>query len=350
MTYKQKADKIVFVVGNSRSGTTMMGRVLGRAKEFFTLGELHFYGMLFDHKSDKGIKLSQQKSEELYANLICLEREGFFTNLRNSAKYEQEARFRVEEGQLNSFEEVYTSFLLSEAQKHNKSIPCEQTPKNLFFLNDIFKLPYEIKVVNMVRDPRDILSSQKRKWKRRSLGAKGIPLREAIRAWFNYHPITISLIWQSAIREYRKYENDSSDLLSVKFEDFLSKPSSELERICSFLGIDYDIELLSVPQVGSSDERDSNKVGIKSNRISSWQFNGVLSKTEIYICERLCLEEMKHMGYTPSGYKANLFMLTYYYCVFPFKMSVALLLNINRMRKIYSVIQKYFSFRGNNAS
>lgn len=44
----------------------------------------------------------------------------------------------------------------------------------------------------MVRDPRDVLLSQKYKWKIRFLGANNIPYREVLRCWANYHPIAIA--------------------------------------------------------------------------------------------------------------------------------------------------------------
>ena len=123
----------------------------------------------------------------------------------------------------------------------------------------------------MVRDPRDILNSQKNKWKRRFLGADDIPLVEAIRAWFNYHPITISLIWRSAIQEYKKFEQLDDNILAVKFEKFLGDSSGELKRICAFLDIEYDENMLKVPQIGSSDGRDSMIKGINQGRINSWK-------------------------------------------------------------------------------
>ena len=39
--------KQIFVVGNSRSGTTMMGRILGNHPDIFTFKELHFFGQLW---------------------------------------------------------------------------------------------------------------------------------------------------------------------------------------------------------------------------------------------------------------------------------------------------------------
>lgn len=54
----------IFIVGNSRSGTTMLGRILGLHGKVHTLEELHF----FDHKifsalsSSRGLEGEEKKS------------------------------------------------------------------------------------------------------------------------------------------------------------------------------------------------------------------------------------------------------------------------------------------------
>ena len=44
--------KQIFIVGSSRSGTTMMGRVLGNHPSVFTFKELHFFGTLWTNNSE----------------------------------------------------------------------------------------------------------------------------------------------------------------------------------------------------------------------------------------------------------------------------------------------------------
>lgn len=41
-------DTVIFIVGNSRSGTTMLGRILGKSTYVHTFDELHFFEFLVD--------------------------------------------------------------------------------------------------------------------------------------------------------------------------------------------------------------------------------------------------------------------------------------------------------------
>ena len=68
----------------------------------------------------------------------------------------------------------------------------------------------------MVRDPRDVLLSQKNKWKRKFLGANDIPFFELLRARFNYHPYTISKMWKTAVnRGCVKHQNVQTISLKI---------------------------------------------------------------------------------------------------------------------------------------
>ena len=66
----------------------------------------------------------------------------------------------------------------------------------------------------MVGDQRDVLLSQKNKWKRRFLGSSSIPLSEAIRSYINYHPILTAKVWNSSL----KYSAEFKDNKRVKIQ------------------------------------------------------------------------------------------------------------------------------------
>ena len=65
--------------------------------------------------------------------------------------------------------EILRAFLHHETKKAGCSIPVRNT-QDVFYIKEILELFPEARIINMVRDPRGVMLSQKRKWQRRSLG------------------------------------------------------------------------------------------------------------------------------------------------------------------------------------
>lgn len=329
--------KMIFVVGNSRSGTTMIGRILNNNKDVFTFGELHFFDQLYYLQKKGENKQIGKKGQDLLLKLFCRQREGFFSNCNNKRSYALEIeKLNVS---YNSVD-LYKNFLFYETKKNKKIIPCEQTPRNLFFIDKILEFGNNVKVINMIRDPRDILISQKFKWRRRYLGASLIPIKEVIRAWVNYHPIMISLLWKASIKQYDQFKNHSKIKL-IRFEKFLENPKEQLRKLTDFLGIEYNENMLQIPQVGSSSNADSRKWGINKNRKNAWERNNRINNTEIFFCEKKCGELMESYGYRCSNRKPNFFVLIYYYFTFLLKLPLVVLLNIKNIKQLTNKTKKF---------
>ncbi len=327
----------IFVVGNSRSGTTLMGRILGRHSSVFTFDELHFFEELWSPEADSS-DISKQKGVELAARLLNIQRNGYLTQ-KDSQDFIAEAQEI-----LKNFPEtmpapkVYDAFIQYEAQQHNKTIPCEQTPQNVFYIGEILKQFPEAKIINMVRDPRDVLLSQKRRW-RRALIAKNVSKFNGFRYWMNYPPITISKLWNGAISAADKYAEDSR-IKTVNFEQLLSNSETTLKEICQFLELSFQNTMLDVPQVGSSSEQDQpERKGINKERSESWKKGG-LNSTELHICQNITKDYMEKHGYKLEPITTNPLTLTYSYATFPLKISLALLLSLKRMKRITATIKR----------
>ncbi len=318
----------------------MMGRILGNNPDIFTFNELHFWGKQYEPKNNNINLLNLTKSKELFAKLLCIQREGYFAPCKDNTKYMQESLSIVTHFE-RSPEEIYLDFLAYETKNNNKVIACEQTPRNLYYLNEIIKLPANIKIINMIRDPRDVLLSQKTKWKRKFLGAKKIPFRESFRSWVNYHPITMALLWKSAINEIEKYRKDHS-IKSIKFETMLEQPKKVLQNVTTFVNINYSDNMLDIPQAGSSGLHDSNTTGINKTRLNPWKNIRRINKTEIYLCEKICSNQMKNMGYELSNYKPSIIWLIYLLIIFPIKMFFSMLINLGRYKNIKTAIRQRF--------
>jgi len=334
---------IIFIVGNSRSGTTMMGGILGNNKEIFTFKELHFFEQYWVSK-DKDLHLSMQDAINLVSRLIRIQRKGYLCRT-STDKYLKEAEDIVNlnsHKKLNS-SDLYKKYLFYETDKNKKIIPCEQTPRYVLYISEILDLFPNARIINMVRDPRDVLLSQKRKWGRRFFDPNmknKPPLTESCRTWVNYHPITISKLWNVSISAANKFRNHRQ-ILSLRFEDFIKDPEVQVSKVCDFIKVTFNREMLEIPQSGSSiyENQPDNIRGISKNRTGLWQKGG-LNSTEIYINQKINSSLMEQYGYVVTNANPNYFTLVWYMISFPLKILMAFALNLNRIKNIRETIKR----------
>lgn len=332
----------IFIVGNSRSGTTMMGRILNEHELIFTFHELHFFEQLWS-KKDSGQVISGEEAAVLFAKLLKAQRSGILTE-SSYIPYLIEAKEALKKiKQPYTTEQVFRSFLLRETKLNGKIFPCEQTPRNLLYLEELLFIYPRAKIIAMVRDPRDVMLSQKGKWKRRYLGGDKITWFEALRSRFNYHPISIAKLWNINYEVIQRFELLPS-VFVLRFEDLVDQPEQTVKAICDFLQIDYSPQLLSIPQIGSSNQQDQNQVGISKSTVGKWRHdtNG-LTKTEIFICQQICGSGMKEYNYHAESVRPRWINYMGASVTFPFKLMVSFLLNIKRMKNIRESVGKRLS-------
>lgn len=341
---------MVFVVGNSRSGTTVMGRLLGLNSEVFTFNELHFFEEMWSPNSN--LLLSDSEAVSLCAKLLNVQHNDYIGK-KDFHSFEQEATqvLRDEQTSAPSALDIFRICLQYIARQNNKTIACDQTPRNVFYLNEILSAYPDACVINMVRDPRAVMLSQKNRWKIRSLGADNFPVREVLRSWTNYHPITTALLWNSAIRAAAKFEPHPR-VKTVRYEDFVENPSVVVRDICTFIGIDFEPGMLEIPQEGggiSSFKRTDvkQKPGIDSSPAYRWKQGGVTTG-EVMYCQTLSGAEMERFGYSGEKviwWKAILWAL-FYAVTLPVQLGLAFALNFNRHKNlITSIRRRLFSGR-----
>ncbi len=326
--------KVVFIVGNSRSGTTLMAYILGNNKEIYSFNELHFFERFWTKDNSF---FSRKRAYKVLHELLCCAREHPFVKCKKGLfDNDIEKLLNNKEFPVDGVE-VYRDFLFYETEKMGKQIPCEQTPRNLFYLDTVFEYFPNAKIIYMVRDPRDTTLSQKFKWKRIfKTKNEPYPLWEAVRNFVNYHPFTMSLLWKSSANAILPYLN-SENVMCVKFESLLDSPEKVVKNVCDFIGIKYHSSMLDVPYAFSSIYKDKmGKKGFDKKRSGNWK--RFLSDTEVFIVEKVNKDLMEKFGYSLSTTNPKILGLVYYFVVFLPKMVFAVLFNLTRNKSLFSSI------------
>ncbi len=331
-----QSEKIIFIVGNSRSGTTLMATILGNNKEVFSFNELHFFEKLW---TDKETEFNKEEAQQILHRLFCSSRVHPFKSCDKGMFMDEiEGFLKNKTFPVNGLE-LFGDFLFYEAGKNGKKIPCEQTPRNLFYLDAILEFFPEAKVVYMVRDPRDALLSQKFKWKR-YFKAKNepYPFFEAFRNFINYHPITISLLWRSSASFIIPYLSNPN-VKCVKFEELIFEPEKRVREVCDFIGIEFDEKMLDVPYALSSVfEDEKGKKGFDTRRTGNWKKK--LNSAEIFFVEKITGNLREKFGYKKSNKIPNPVFFLYYLITLLPKTFFAVLFNLSRNKNIFSSIYR----------
>ena len=167
-------------------------------------------------------------------------------------------------------------------------------------------------------------------------------MKETLRDWMNYHPITISHIWRTAISAADQFAQHNR-VITIYFEELLTHSEATVKRVCDAVNISYADKMLQVPQVGSSVSEDQpEQLGINPQRAHSWQ-NGELSSAEIYLNQSITAALMKKHNYSPVSIQPNIASLALHLLTFPVKLGGAFLFNLDRMKSIPQTLKRRFS-------
>ena len=114
---------LVFIVGNSRSGTTMMMRIMNNHNMIHSINEPHFFEKMWTPKDD-GKLISRDIAFDLYAKLFTCQRAGFFEPVeKHISKYNDEINRLIPLlGDHPTRLAVYTSFLKYETSLYQLTV------------------------------------------------------------------------------------------------------------------------------------------------------------------------------------------------------------------------------------
>lgn len=321
---------LFFIVGNSRSGTTLLARIIKKHPKMHVLNETHFMEE-FQYEREN---FSALKKDDLYIlvnRMLTIQRKDYYRK-NQYEEYHKEAEkilnsfFKLS---FPSFSSLIKVFFEHEAIRAGKIRAGDQTPRHIFFVDDLISMYPDAKFIHIIRDPRAIAYSQRNKWK--AAARLGQPRFEISRTRLNYHPITITFLWNKVMEAGRtaKATCSPATFLSIQFEDLIKHPEIEIKKICDLLEINFTPSMLDTSVSMSAHEVDEGKSGISQTISVRWKEG--LSKTELFLVEKIAEEKMINYGYIPIKSHPSTFGIMAYLIYWPFQLAIALSLNLGRM-------------------
>jgi hypothetical protein len=294
--------RLIFVTGASRSGTTLLSFVLRNHREVYGLKELQYFGETWDPR-DRQRRFTRPQAIAAVAGLVARQAHGILA-ASIGATQRREAAALVDAMGEDAADPaaLFAATVYAMAQAAGKQIPCEQTPRYIFYARALLDLYPAAHIVHIVRDPRAVMASQKKRWQRRRLAADGVSVSrfQSLRVWINYHPYTVARLWSRATSAALGLATHPR-VTVIRFEDLVREPETTVRELCTRLGLSYDEKLLDVGQINSSHQSSVGgaRRGLHAGTVDRWR--EILTPTETAIAERNCADLMSRYAYQSSG-------------------------------------------------
>ena len=203
-----------FIVGASRSGTTLLTTMLDSHSRIAVYLESHYYP-IFRADLHRYGNLGQP------ANL-----RRFVSDVLEVMRNRRGATPPTTEEFLNAliaptFEGVFVTMLQLHAQQRAKRRCGEKTPGHHAYLGEIFEKFSDSPVIFLMRDPRDTVLSMRE--------AFGMSLKRAIQEWND---------------AFESFQRASTSVHLVRYEELVKTPAEHCSALCALLGETYEPEML----------------------------------------------------------------------------------------------------------
>ena len=297
----------IFIVGVSRSGTTLMRRILDKHNRVGIVTENHYLGHLLAWEGTRHYlrRLGDLRDDANVRALVELIYSGELqrrSRLRELSPYWRWLTDRVPAEDIEAYllasdrteRGIFEAFLRIYADRRGKAIIGEKTPAHLDYVETLLEWFPDGRVVHCMRDPRAIYVSELR---RRSEAPTGFPYRQLalVPALLDrFVLLQVVWVWARAVHRHRTLARRYPGRYRlVRFEDLVAEPAETLAALCDFLGIDMEARMLE--QTVTSKGARVGAAGFDADAAHRWrQRIGGRAKSAI---ELLLGRRISEMGY-----------------------------------------------------
>jgi hypothetical protein len=267
--------KLVFIGGYSRSGTTLLGAMVGAHTECICTPESQFKIDVLRHfREKKGEEVDIEKARRMIRD---------------------HPRYRVLWGEvadsasltgINSYPELILWFVNRYAEKEGKPHPSvwvDHSPTNIKHAETLLGLFPASKFIHIIRDGRGVSASM-------------IPLD-----WGHNTVYKTACSWKRTVSRYLSIEASlgKGRILRVRYEDLIQETEAALRDICSFLDLEYQPQMIkgSGFKVPGYQYKQHSLIGKEPDkkRVNAWE--KALTPRQIEIFESIAGELLVSLGY-----------------------------------------------------
>jgi len=276
-----------FIIGLPRSGTTMLEQMLDAHSKVAVCPEISS-GMAFSRMLKENETIDYQKGR-LLLNSFHQWAKSFDDPIKECLSQLATTNSYYPLKASDFYNELMELYLTTKKAE----IFGEKTPENLFYIPTIKRILPQSKYIVLLRNPLDVLLSM--------CECLGLVLKESVndRLVFQLAPIV-----KKGLNELYNQNNlkDQSQIW-INYEELIANPEPTLNRLCQFLGIKYEQEMMDFQfrkkfVEGAAYNRIIHKgldLPITNARID--RYKQVFTKQQIYWIYQYLLPEIQSLPY-----------------------------------------------------
>lgn len=234
---------VFFITGSQRSGTTLLSVILGNHSEVDIDGFARAFRLVSCLKDyTKVLPAHLQYSEDAVLQEVIAQdfkgRLAQFTDYKNLAEYD-------------SLKDFFAEAITKQLAKSNKSVWGDKTPNMHHYLGDLLMTVPQAKIIHIVRDGRATAQSQAARAQEHILLAANDWVKGNI----------LALVNQKLLGKKQH--------LIVRYEDLLSSPEQTVKKICDFLNLEFQPEMLRLKN--ENEEKSYVKSKFDTTKIDAYK-------------------------------------------------------------------------------
>lgn len=275
--------RFIFIVGVSRSGTTLMRKILNNSDQVAICNENHFLGHLIPSEGVryKFRRFGDLSDDENVRRLVDFIYSG---GLECSVKHRTLSyhwRWIIRKVDREDFLQrilasdrseraLFTIMMQVFADHRDRPIMGEKTPAHLRYVPTLMEWFPDGKVIHMLRDPRAIFTSELRRRREIPITPPFRQLKRFDLLLKLYIVLQTTIVWFEGVTRglrWRKRYPDNYYLL--RFEDLVNDPKRHIEHVCDYLGIRFHDKMLD--QVVVSRGFQMGQAGFDAQAATRWK-------------------------------------------------------------------------------
>jgi len=284
----------IFIIGNPRSGTSMFRLMLTSHQNLAIAPESGFMLWWKNKYSDWSDKDNTSRLDEFISDLFTSRRFEYWE------LNESEVKSFIQKKQPDSYSELIALVYMFWAKKIDKE-GAIWGDKNNYYLNhisELIELYPDARFIHIIRDGRDVATSYMKLSEIKNKVHLAPNLPDEINVIAKEWSSNISTILSSLSKL------DDNQYTEIRYEDLISDPEKELQRICDFLNLVFDNDMLEFNEYNRKHELEPKDYmswkaetykKLNSKAVGRWK--SILTAEQIEIFETIAKEPLNRFNY-----------------------------------------------------